>query len=46
MKIPLFIANKYEARKINADTEIYLIDLEYNSTEGVTYKEGSDFNMI
>lgn len=46
VKIPLFIANKYEARKINADTEIYLIDLEYNSTEGVTYKDGTDFNMI
>jgi CRISPR-associated endonuclease/helicase Cas3 len=46
VKIPFHIAKKYEARKINEDTEIYLIDLDYNEIEGVTYREGSDFNII
>jgi CRISPR-associated endonuclease/helicase Cas3 len=46
IKIPLYIAKKYEAKRINGDTEFYLIDLEYNEIEGVTYKEGSDFNII
>ncbi|MCB9310132.1 MAG: CRISPR-associated helicase Cas3' [Lewinellaceae bacterium] len=46
VKIPLYIAKKYKAKKLNEDAEIYLIDLEYNAIEGVTYKEANDFNMI
>lgn len=46
VKIPLYIAKKYNAKKIYEDTEIYIIDLEYNEIEGVTYKEAQDFNMI
>lgn len=46
LKIPLYIAKKYNARKLNEDTEVFLIDLEYDEIKGVTYIEGQDFNMI
>lgn len=46
LKIPLYIAKKYGARKISDNVEIFMIDLEYDEVYGVTYKEGTDFNII
>jgi CRISPR-associated endonuclease/helicase Cas3 len=45
LKIPLYIAKKYQARKISETVDIFIVDLEYDSTYGVTYKEAADLNM-
>lgn len=46
IKIPLYITKKYNAIKLNENAEVFLIDLEYNSIEGISYSEGSDYNII
>ncbi len=35
-----------KARKLNDDAEIYLVDLEYNAIEGISFREAQDFNII
>jgi CRISPR-associated endonuclease/helicase Cas3 len=46
VKIPVHISHKYNARKLTEEVDIYLIDLEYNSVEGISYKEAEDFNFL
>jgi uncharacterized protein YfbU (UPF0304 family) len=46
VKIPIHIVRKYKGVKISEESDIYLIDLEYNKIEGISYKEAEDFNII
>ncbi len=44
VKVPIYIAKKYMIKKLN-DSDIYLLDLDYNKDEGISLKS-SELNFI
>jgi len=45
VKIPIYVAKNNKAIRL-AETDIHIIDLEYNEIEGISYKSAEDLNII
>lgn len=42
VKIPLYVAKKYMVKRLHEDVDIYLVDLQYDSDNGISYKQDED----